>query len=60
MSSSSTSASSVFRNPKILKIDLEGNVYYHHDIVTVIRVVGRKSLWQGQEFYGCSHSPVKI
>ncbi|MFS8032061.1 putative transcription factor GRF family [Helianthus anomalus] len=55
MSSSSTCASSVFRNPKIFKVDLEGNVYSHHDIVAVIRVVGRKSLRQGQEFYGCSH-----
>ncbi|KAJ0735617.1 putative transcription factor GRF family [Helianthus annuus] len=57
MSSSSTSASRVFRNPKMFKVDLKGNVYCHHDIVAVIRVVGRKSLWQGQEFYDCSQWP---
>ncbi|KAJ0714523.1 putative transcription factor GRF family [Helianthus annuus] len=57
MSSSSRSASSVFRNPKIFNVDLEGNVYCHHDTVAVIRVVGRKSLRQGQEFYGCSQWP---
>ncbi|MFS7897132.1 hypothetical protein Hanom_Chr00s007087g01736481 [Helianthus anomalus] len=41
----------------MFKVDLQGNVYCHHDIVAVIRVVGRKSVWQGQEFYGCSQWP---
>ncbi|KAF5782663.1 putative transcription factor GRF family [Helianthus annuus] len=57
MSSSSTSASTLFRNPKMFKVDLQGNVYCHHDIIAVIRVVGRKSVRQGQEFYGCSQRP---
>ncbi|KAF5783364.1 hypothetical protein HanRHA438_Chr11g0519631 [Helianthus annuus] len=57
MSSSSTSASRVFRNPKMFKVDLQGNVYCHHDIVAVIQLVGRKSLRQGQEFCGCSQWP---
>ncbi|MFS7942414.1 putative transcription factor GRF family [Helianthus anomalus] len=57
MSSSSTSSSTVSRNPKLFKVDLEGNVYCHHDVVAVVRVVGRKSVRQGQQFYGCSHWP---
>ncbi|KAJ0788407.1 putative transcription factor GRF family [Helianthus annuus] len=57
MSSSSTSSSTVSRNLKLFKVDLEGNVYCHHDVVAVVRVVGRKSVRQGQQFYGCSHWP---
>ncbi|MFS7947050.1 hypothetical protein Hanom_Chr06g00543471 [Helianthus anomalus] len=56
MSSSSTSASSLIRKPKLFKVDLDGNVYCHHDIV-VLRVVGRKSERHGQQFYACFHWP---
>ncbi|XP_022008476.1 uncharacterized protein LOC110907865 [Helianthus annuus] len=55
MSSSSTSA--VIRKPKVFKVDLDGNLYCHHDVVAVLRVAGRKSERHGQEFYGCSHWP---
>ncbi|MFS8031926.1 hypothetical protein Hanom_Chr17g01551611 [Helianthus anomalus] len=55
MSSSSTSSSTVFRNPNFFKVDLERNVYCHHGIVASIRVVGWKSMRQGQQFHGCSH-----
>ncbi|MFS7972155.1 hypothetical protein Hanom_Chr09g00841411 [Helianthus anomalus] len=51
MSSSSTSSSTVFKNPNFFKVDLEGNVYCHHDVIAVIRVVGLKSVRQGQQFY---------
>ncbi|KAJ0694824.1 putative transcription factor GRF family [Helianthus annuus] len=57
MSSSSTSASSLIRKPKLFKVDLDGNVYCHHDIVVVLRVVGRKSERHGQQFYACFHWP---
>ncbi|MFS8026014.1 hypothetical protein Hanom_Chr16g01481971 [Helianthus anomalus] len=57
MSSSSTSSSTILRNAKLFKVDLEGNVYCHHDVVAFIRVVGRKSVRQCQQFVGCSHWP---
>ncbi|KAJ0458133.1 putative transcription factor GRF family [Helianthus annuus] len=55
MSSSSTSG--LIRKPKVFKVDLDGNVYCHHDIVAVLRVAGLKSERHGEEFYGCSHWP---
>ncbi|MFS8025593.1 putative transcription factor GRF family [Helianthus anomalus] len=55
MTSSSTSG--VIRKPKLFKVDLDGNVYFHHDIVAVLRVAGLKSERHGEEFYGCSHWP---
>ncbi|KAM0022968.1 putative transcription factor GRF family [Helianthus debilis subsp. tardiflorus] len=55
MSSSSTSV--VIRKPKVFKVDLDGNLYCHNDVVAVLRVAGRKSERHGQEFYGCSQWP---
>ncbi|KAL9995781.1 putative transcription factor GRF family [Helianthus debilis subsp. tardiflorus] len=55
MSSSSTSC--LIRRPRLFKVDLDGNVYCHHDILAVIRVAGLKSQRHGEEFYGCSHWP---
>ncbi|KAK1412203.1 hypothetical protein QVD17_33245 [Tagetes erecta] len=57
MSSSSTSVSNIIGNPRIFKVDLDGNVYCHHDIVAVLRVVRRKTNHNGQQFYGCSQWP---
>ncbi|KAK1425136.1 hypothetical protein QVD17_20481 [Tagetes erecta] len=53
MKSSSSSSSSVTKNPKIFKVDLEGNVYCNHDMVSIIRVAGRRSPRIGQKFHGC-------
>ncbi|KAJ0511360.1 putative transcription factor GRF family [Helianthus annuus] len=58
MSSSSTSSTSgLIRRPRLFKVDLDGNVYCHHDILAVVRVAGLKSQRHGEEFYGCSHWP---
>ncbi|MFS7976608.1 hypothetical protein Hanom_Chr10g00894401 [Helianthus anomalus] len=54
MSYCSNSASSANRKSKIFKLNLDGNVYCHHEIVAVVRVVGRNNQRNGQEFYGCS------
>ncbi|KAJ0717189.1 putative transcription factor GRF family [Helianthus annuus] len=54
---SSSSTSSIIQKPKLFKVDLDGNVYCHHDIVAVLRVAGLKSKRYGEEFYGCSHCP---
>ncbi|KAJ0470421.1 hypothetical protein HanIR_Chr14g0718641 [Helianthus annuus] len=51
MSSSSTSG--LIRRPRLFKVDLDGNVYCHHDILAVVRVAGLKSQRHGEEFYGC-------
>ncbi|KAL8231220.1 hypothetical protein R6Q57_000998 [Mikania cordata] len=53
MSSTSSTAHSVNKNPKIFKIDLDRNLYCKHDLIAVRRVVQRKSSRIGQEFYGC-------
>ncbi|MFS7926456.1 hypothetical protein Hanom_Chr04g00297281 [Helianthus anomalus] len=53
MSPSSTSG--LIRKPKLFKVDLDGNVYFHHDIIAVLRVAGLKSERHCEEFYGCSH-----
>ncbi|KAD4584653.1 hypothetical protein E3N88_22254 [Mikania micrantha] len=53
MSSISSTAHSVNKNPKIFKVDLDGNLYYKSDLIVVRRVVQRKSSRIGQEFYGC-------
>ncbi|KAL8255795.1 hypothetical protein R6Q59_030862 [Mikania micrantha] len=59
MSSTSSTAHSVNKNPKIFKIDLDRNLYCKHDLIVVRRVVQRKSSRIGQEFYGCPLWPVK-
>ncbi|KAK1430793.1 hypothetical protein QVD17_13807 [Tagetes erecta] len=53
MKSSSSSSTSVTKNPKIIKVDLEGNVYCNHDMVAIQRVAGRRSARVGEKFYGC-------
>ncbi|KAL8230365.1 hypothetical protein R6Q57_000143 [Mikania cordata] len=58
MSSTSSTAHSVNKNPKIFKIDLDRNLYCKHDLIAVRRVVQRKSSRIGQEFYGCPLWPV--
>ncbi|MFS7946737.1 hypothetical protein Hanom_Chr06g00539801 [Helianthus anomalus] len=40
----SNSSCSVKRNYKIFKVDLEANLYCHHEIVAVIRVASQKLL----------------
>ncbi|KAJ0851195.1 putative transcription factor GRF family [Helianthus annuus] len=57
MSYCSNSASSANSKSKIFKIDLDGNVYCHHEIVAVVRMVRRNNQRKGQEFYGCSKWP---
>ncbi|KAF5801646.1 putative transcription factor GRF family [Helianthus annuus] len=58
MSSSSNSSWSVNRTPKIFKVDLDGNLYCHHEIVPVLRMAGRKSIRYGDQFYGCPQWPL--
>ncbi|KAL8191562.1 hypothetical protein R6Q57_028293 [Mikania cordata] len=53
MSSTSSTAHSVNKNPKIFKVDLDRNLYCKHDLIIVRRVVQRKSSRIGHEFYGC-------
>ncbi|MFS7901709.1 hypothetical protein Hanom_Chr01g00002811 [Helianthus anomalus] len=63
---------SVNRTPKIFKVDLDGNLYCHHEIVAVLRMAGPKSLFDCKLFMwkqdfdkffeaysNCSSSPVK-
>ncbi|MFS7973974.1 hypothetical protein Hanom_Chr09g00862981 [Helianthus anomalus] len=50
MSSSSNSSCSVKRNYKIFKVDLEANLYCHHEIVAIIRVAGQKLLYMVMNF----------
>ncbi|KAJ0548993.1 putative transcription factor GRF family [Helianthus annuus] len=57
MSTSSNSSCNTNRIPKIFKVDMDGNLYCHHEIRAVIRVAGRRSVRCGAEFYGCSQWP---
>ncbi|KAF5801247.1 putative transcription factor GRF family [Helianthus annuus] len=57
MFNSSNSSCNTNRIPKIFKVDMDGNLYCHHDIRAVIRVAGRRSVRCGAEFYGCSQWP---
>ncbi|KAL8202020.1 hypothetical protein R6Q57_011167, partial [Mikania cordata] len=59
MSSTSSTAQSMNKNPIIFKVDLDGNLYYKHDLIVVRHVVQRKSSQIGQEFYGYPLWPVK-
>ncbi|MFS7996978.1 hypothetical protein Hanom_Chr12g01136291 [Helianthus anomalus] len=40
-------------NPKLIKVDLDGNLYCYHEIVAVLRMAGPKSVRHGDQFYGC-------
>ncbi|MFS7901712.1 hypothetical protein Hanom_Chr01g00002851 [Helianthus anomalus] len=42
MSFSSKSSWSVNRTPKIFKVDLDGNLYCHHEMFAVLRMAGPK------------------
>ncbi|KAJ0914885.1 putative transcription factor GRF family [Helianthus annuus] len=58
MSSSSNSSWSVNRTPKLFKVDLDGNLYCHHEVVVVLRIAGPKSVRHGDQFYGCPQWPL--
>ncbi|MFS7919684.1 putative transcription factor GRF family [Helianthus anomalus] len=58
MSSSSNSSWSVNRTPKLFKVDLDGNLYCHHEVVAVLRIAGPKSVRHGDQFYGCPQWPL--
>ncbi|KAJ0836397.1 hypothetical protein HanRHA438_Chr16g0766491 [Helianthus annuus] len=58
MSPSSYSSWSVNRTPKIFKVNLDGNLYCHHEIVVVLRMAGPKSVRHGDQFYGCPQWPL--